>query len=340
MKATASIFAIACVLAGSPAQAQQAEAAPPSESAATAHGSGAGVAEIVVTAQKRSENVQSVPIAISAFSGEALRENNIKTLSDIGATTPGLTFGQTGSDLRPSMRGVPTPTIQVDGDPSLGFHIDGVYQPRTISASVAVSDLERLEVQRGPQGTLNGRNTTGGNISISTQAPKDAFGGHVRAGFGNYDAHMVEAALNVPVGETLAVRLAGLHRKHDFYARNDFNPRLGANAEDLYAGRASVRWSPSSDLTAIARYSIVRDDAAKAGFLGYKVRGTILGPDGLGAINGTMDLTINPLAPGAVNDPDRGRFKSDTGLFADLKTENASLNLEWTLGDVRVASTA
>lgn len=164
MKASASIFVIASVLAGFPAQAQQVNLTPRSEGAATGHQSGTGVEEIVVTAQKRSENVQSVPIAISAFSGEALRENNVKTLSDIGSVTPGLTFGQTGSDPRPSMRGVPTPTIQVDGDPSLGFHIDGVYQPRTISAAVAVFDLERLEVQRGPQGTLNGRNTTGGNI--------------------------------------------------------------------------------------------------------------------------------------------------------------------------------
>lgn len=137
--------------------------------------------EIVVTAQKREQSLQDVAIAISAFSADRLEKNNITDLSRLDQFTPGITFGASGADARPTVRGVPTPSLQIDADPSLGFHIDGAYRTRTGQALAAMFDVERVEVHRGPQGTLFGHNTTVGNVNILSKAPQDAFEARISA---------------------------------------------------------------------------------------------------------------------------------------------------------------
>ena len=131
----------------------------------------AGIDEIIVTAQRREENLQTVPISVSAFSGEQLKAQGTTDISRLENIVPGFQFGRSGPDARPAIRGVRTENVGVNGDTTIGFFIDGVYQSRSQQATLSFVDIERVEIQRGPQGTLYGRNTFGGNIAISTAKP-------------------------------------------------------------------------------------------------------------------------------------------------------------------------
>jgi len=116
-----------------------------------------GIEEIVVTAQRREENLQNVPISVSAFSAEELAATGTTDVSRLEGRVPGFTFGRSGVDARPAMRGVRTENVGVNGDTTIGFFVDGVYMSRAQQATAGFVDLERVEVQRGPQGTLYSR---------------------------------------------------------------------------------------------------------------------------------------------------------------------------------------
>lgn len=114
----------------------------------------AGLTDIVVTAQRREQNLQNVAITVTAVSGDVLIERGVYDISQLGKFVPGFDFQLTGNDLRPAMRGVRTDSIDVNADPTIGYFVDGIYQARTSQASVGFVDVARVEVQRGPQGTL------------------------------------------------------------------------------------------------------------------------------------------------------------------------------------------
>jgi len=162
-----------------------------------------GVGEIVVTAQRRDERLQNVPISITALSGKDLDRAGVNDVSRLEQVTPGFTFGRSGSDARPSIRGVRTETVNATNDPSIGFYLDGVYQSRAQQALIPLVDIARVEVQRGPQGTLYGRNTFGGNVSVITNAPTDTLEGGVSARLSNFDTQQYEAYVNVPLSDTV-----------------------------------------------------------------------------------------------------------------------------------------
>ena len=111
-----------------------------------------GIEEIVVTAQRRAENLQNVPISVSAFGAEAIKDKGINDVSRLEGVVPGFTFGRSGVDARPAIRGVRTESVDVNADTTIGFFIDGIYQSRASQATLGFIDLERVEVQRGPQG--------------------------------------------------------------------------------------------------------------------------------------------------------------------------------------------
>ena len=149
------------------------------------------------------------------------------------------------------IRGVGTANNTELGDPSAATHINGVYLPRPRGVSAMFFDLERVEVNKGPQGTLRGRNAVAGTLNIITKRPQlGEVDGYVEAGFGDYDSRTVEGAINLPAGEQFALRLAGLYDAHDSYFRNaglaDLTP---AGEEDERAGRLSALWEPSEELS-------------------------------------------------------------------------------------------
>ncbi len=167
------------------------------------------ISVIVVSAQKREENLQDVPLAITAVSEETLRANNVTNFVGLSNLTPGLTVSpaEGGDRVTMSIRGVGQEANQNDvAAPSVSFHQDGVYIVSPFALGAAFLDVGTLEVVRGPQGTLFGQNSTGGATNVNTVRPQlEEFEGYVQTGFGNYEYRNVAGALNIPLGSTFAL---------------------------------------------------------------------------------------------------------------------------------------
>ena len=182
---------------------------------APADGEGAPVLpEVIVTAQKREESLQKTPISIVAFDADALQEHGITGVNDLNNNLPGLTaepFPTDDSTLRIFIRGVGYADSEITQDPAVGVYIDGVYIARSTGLAMDLADLQRVEVLRGPQGTLYGRNTTGGAVNFITSRP-DPSQFFVKNDFliGSRNGISEKATINVPIGRTAAVRLSML----------------------------------------------------------------------------------------------------------------------------------
>ena len=170
---------------------------------------GGGIETVTVTAEKRSENVQNVPIAITAFTGSALEDKGVTDLSGLSALTPNVTldagtpFSGDSSVLSASIRGIGSDDFAFNIDPGVGVYVDGVYYARTIGANVDLLDVARIEVAKGPQGTLFGRNTIGGAISIVTRDPGDTFMFKAIATTGSFNRRDINATADIPLTDHL-----------------------------------------------------------------------------------------------------------------------------------------
>ncbi|WHO37925.1 TonB-dependent receptor [Sphingobium sp. AP49] len=250
----ASTALAACLFTVSAAHAQNAAAPAPQASEAGA--------DIIVTATRRETSLQSTPIAISAFSQDTLTKNGVKDVTDLARFVPSLQFNQQGdqSAVLLTLRGIGNDSAYTEvADPEVAIYIDGVYSPRSQGASVLMYDMERVEVLRGPQGTLFGRNATVGALSLISAKPKlGEFEGNVEVVAGNYDRFGVRGAINIPVTDTLAFRVAFVSDQHDGYADYQAAPDVpGVNpsafvtsgkkyyAADQQSGRISMLWQPS-----------------------------------------------------------------------------------------------
>lgn len=231
--------------------------------------------DIVVTAQRREERLQDVPLSISAVSGETLRNAAVTNVERIEQLVPGIRLGRSGSDLRPAIRGTYTENVGANGDPRIGIYIDDIYQSRT-SQVPPIVDLDRVEVQKGPQGTLYGRNSFGGNIAFYSALPKDRFSAGIDALYENYDHYRVEGFLNLPVTNGIAFRLAGLFEESKGYVKNigtgnDFGD------EDQWFVRGTLRLAPEAldeRLEIVLRASYHDLGGAGIGGFGYKILGS------------------------------------------------------------------
>lgn len=209
-----------------------------------------GVGDIVVTAQRQSESLQSVPIAVSAFTAEALEKQQIKNASDLQLTLPNVTFTKgnfTGSSF--TIRGIGDLCVGTSCDSATAIHINGTPLLNTRLFETEYFDLERVEVLRGPQGTLFGRNATSGVVNFLTAKPDlSGFKASGEAEYGNYDAIKVKGMVNAALGETLGIRIAGFYQKRDGYTTNIFDGQK-FDDRDMYAIRGSIRWQPSDTTT-------------------------------------------------------------------------------------------
>jgi iron complex outermembrane receptor protein len=178
--------------------------------------------EIVVTATKRAESVMDVPLAITAMSGEFIRDTNLNDVKDLISFTPGITGNSKDSFLDfVSVRGIRTIDFGNGGDPSVSLYKNGLYQGRTGSAVSSLYDIERSEVLRGPQGFLFGRNSVSGAMNIITTKPEvGEKGGYVELDAGERGVLVFEGAVNIPAGDNFALRLAGYHSEEDGYVKN------------------------------------------------------------------------------------------------------------------------
>jgi iron complex outermembrane receptor protein len=234
-----------------PVQAQ--DTTPGGSPTATATATGQGrIADIVVTARRRNESLLETPVAVTAFDAAELDRRQITQVSDIVNSTPSLVYEGTGgnrSEARIFIRGVGTTNANMSYGAGVGIYIDGAIFPRAQGALIDNLDIASLEVLRGPQGTLFGKNTIGGAINITTTKPNtDAVSGTFEAGYGRFDRQRVRASLNVPLSDTIAIRLAGMRDRDDGYTVNDVDGRRMDN-QDRWMVSGAVRWTPTENLT-------------------------------------------------------------------------------------------
>ncbi len=219
-----------------------------------ADGSSSGfLEEITVTARKRAENLQQTPISISAFTANGLEQRQVDNIAQVAGFTPNLIF-DTGSAISGTkssasifIRGIGQTDFTLNTDAGVGLYLDGVYLSRSIGAVLDIVDVERVEILRGPQGTLFGRNTIGGAISLTSKKPEEAFNGHASVTFGRYDRLDFKAGVNIPLGNTLysAFSIARFDREGHID-----RPLLGdeTGEDDSWAARAAFRWLASDTL--------------------------------------------------------------------------------------------
>jgi iron complex outermembrane receptor protein len=224
-----------------------------------------GLADIVVTATKVETNLQKTPIAISVLDTATLKDRHVQSLMDLAdGGIPSLrvaTFEARQSALTVGIRGiVPFDQNQTAREPGVGVYIDGVYLGRSQGLNAALFDVERIEVLRGPQGTLFGRNTEGGALSIVTKAPTGEFGGRMSAGFGNYGSYSGEMHLDLPSFANFAVKLDGIIQHQGATTKDPLAGSVGWNAYNRVGGRVSARWTPFEGFTADFSYDQARDE--------------------------------------------------------------------------------
>ncbi|WP_062183079.1 TonB-dependent receptor [Sphingopyxis sp. C-1] len=220
--------------------------------------SGGGLEEIVVTARKREENLQSAPLSVAAIGGDTLEKAGIDEFSEIASRVPGFTFNPDNvSEPNIFLRGIGTDIESAASNPAIGFFLNDVYLSRAQGTAIELFDLERVEIVRGPQGTLYGKNVVGGAINFITRKPTDEFRAGAEAGFGNYGSFEVKANVAGGLGDGLSGSIAASARHHDGYARNTFT---GNNVEDLdaYGVMAQLRYQPDDRLDILLTGDLTR----------------------------------------------------------------------------------
>ena len=225
---------------------------------------GAGLGDIVVTATKRETNLQKTPIAINVVSMETIKDRHVQSLYDLAdGGVPSLrvaTFEARQSALTVGIRGiVPLDANQPAREQGVGIYVDGVYLGRQHGLNAGLFDLERIEVLKGPQGTLFGRNTEGGALSLVSRAPSGKFDGRVSGGIGNYGSHNGEIHLDLPEYHNFSVKLDGIIQHQDETTKNPLAGQTGWNYYDRHGGRVAVRWKPTSAITDDFSYDIGYD---------------------------------------------------------------------------------
>lgn len=222
--------------------------------------------EIIVTAQRQAQSLQEVPIAVSAFSEEMLASQQIENSSDLQLTLPNVTFSKgnfTGSSF--TIRGIGDLCVGVSCDSATAIHLDGTPLLATRLFETEFFDLGRIEVLRGPQGTLFGRNATSGVVNLVPNRPDlNGFSAAGEFEYGNFNSMKAKAMVNVALGDTLGLRVAGFYLKRDGYTENLFDGS-DIDGRDMYAVRGSLRWQPSETTTVdlMAFYFRENDDRAR-----------------------------------------------------------------------------
>jgi iron complex outermembrane receptor protein len=321
--------------------ARAADPAPAPADAAVADNSGLG--EIVVTATKRETNLQKTPIAISVVGAEAIKDRHIQSLIDLAdGAVPSLriaTFEARQSALTVGIRGiVPFDANQTARDQGVGVYIDGVYLGRQQGLNAALFDVQRIEVLRGPQGTLFGRNTEGGAVSIVTKEPTGEFGGRVTGGVGNYGSHTVEGHIDLPAFANLAIKIDALQQHQDPTVKNPLAGQAGWNQYDRKGGRISAKWTPFDGFSALVSYDKSKDENTPnySQLVNFNPNGLPVATLAQITANGGKlpAGTIAPLSPLVVVSGDNRMKVADIGVPQQPsvdRSEGTSINLKYKL---------
>jgi len=252
----------------------QAQAAPDNKKSRARQGSKADadkvvqLGEVTVTAQKREERPIDVPIALSVFDAQSLDDHKIEGGAELLRATPNVTFSKSNfASYNFSIRGVGTKALSVTTDPGVAVSFNSTPLIRNRLFEQEYFDVNRIEVLRGPQGTLYGRNATGGVVNMIPNLPSlDGFDSWFKAETGNYDSRRFSGMVNVPIGDTLAYRLAGAWTKRSGYDNNTVTNK-DVNGRDLWSGRMGLLWKPSDKFSAslVWEHFNENDDRSRTG---------------------------------------------------------------------------
>lgn len=223
------------------------------EATQEAPGSGTTLGEVVVTASRVQSSAQRTAVALTVYGSEDLVEQGVANVQALATIDPSLNMVSRTGAAYIAVRGIASTDLTEIGDPSVPVARDGFFTNRSFSIQSSMYDLERVEVLKGPQGTLFGRNSTGGLISIVTKKPGARYGGYLVGEIGNYSAFNLEGAVNLPISDKVQLRLSGISRQHDGYRRLTV---LNAKGDDegTWSARAQLAFQPLEGLTGLISY--------------------------------------------------------------------------------------
>lgn len=330
MRIQCSIIALAAAtLCGTPALAQsEAETAAPAEQADAAAAEPAATEEassssqlqdIVVTAQKRSENLQKVPISVSVATSAQLESAGIEGLQNLKMVTPSVQIANSANQIFPFIRGIGSRALAPGIESPVAIYVDGVYYASTSSTAFSFNNIEQIEVLKGPQGTLFGRNATGGLIQVTTRDPSDTPSGSLELGYGNFQTFKGNAYISGPIAEGVSADLAltGL-TMGDGYGKNRFN---GEDIRRVYHD-IGVRSKWKFDLGPDTEARLIFDyaDAKNNTFVAGVRKGTTIAPPFGPQINSDYDIS------------------QDVQPIINVRSGGVSLRIDQALGDIKLVS--
>ncbi len=308
------------------ARAQAASTTPPAAS-------NGKLEEVVVTAQKRAQRLQNVPISVAVLGGKELKQQNIINIDDLGTKFPNvemiLPFGPEEPQF--SIRGVTETDFQPSQSSPIALYVDGAYKSVGALTGMALFDEDQIEISRGPQGTLQGRNATGGAVNIYSVKPNlDTYTGYLTAGIGNYGRYETNGAVNLPlIKDVLGMRLAFTYTNVDGYIHNaNPNSPYGHNLAGVNDGgvRASFLYTPSDVFSAILRINYFSSDPVN-----YGVYPKDIPPQGIGIPTGSLafyGIPSNLYGPSGYTRAGQGFFTSSSQHVFDRLMTNHSVNLQ------------
>jgi iron complex outermembrane receptor protein len=247
------------------AQTAFAQLAPQPTEGAAGEGQKAGAAKadpnvVVVTANRVRSNAQTTAVALNVYNGAALAEAGVSNVQSLQAIDPSINVTSNNGGAYVAVRGIASTDVTETGDPAVPIARDGFFTNRSFSVASSMYDVERIEVLKGPQGTLFGRNSTGGLINVITAKPREEFGGFVSADVGNYNTVNLEGAVNVPVSDKVQMRFSALERHHTGY-RNLTGVNLRGDDEGSKSGRLQVAFQPIPGFQGLLSYQKDKIDA-------------------------------------------------------------------------------
>ncbi|MEP5567816.1 MAG: TonB-dependent receptor [Halioglobus sp.] len=296
--------------------------------------------EIIVTARKRVESLQETPVAVTALNTEALREAGIRNLSDLNQVVPNIEVAAGNGNAGIAniyIRGVGQRNSGANIDSGVGIYIDGVYVGRPDGALLDINDVQSVQVLRGPQGTLFGKNTTGGALVFTSNPPVDEFEGLVGVRVGNYDRADADLMLNVPITDNLFTRLSGTHRSRDGYMENVYDGDY-YNDENRQSLIWQTRWLVTDDFTLDLNINWAQTDQTARPQKCLPVEG----------YDGWQEVLFNELAitpatgrelkdfcrdAAAAGGDDPYTIISDLGGIYEVENRGAGLTAEWAISD-------
>jgi iron complex outermembrane receptor protein len=283
---------------------------PPVASVLAAAAEDAALEEVIVTAQNREQSVQDVPIAIDVINAEQLRDAGFSDMNDIDQIAPVVQLNQDQGTVKITVRGVGTTSNDEAQDTSVVVNVDGEYINRPNILPVALFDMDRIEVLRGPQGTLYGRNSTGGAINFITRKAGERFGGNASASYGSYNALRLDAGLDVPLGTIGGLRIAGFHDQRDGYIDHP-NASDSSDDNESSGGRVSLRLEPTDALKINLSAEYAQREITPATFAYTDLNAAGNGPTGPGC-NATGYVQVAPNYAETLCTPSNTNFLAGT----------------------------